>query len=178
MKQLTVVNIVGLAYGKAASQTTANRGLTMDNPEESETTINVKRVKVTSWESARKLAAKHGEHMGATLSRAIDQMANSDTLPREIPPFHPGNPIAISGNPASDLVPLLNAAAAVAAATGGKITVVPGLAALLRDRVRAERGLPPSQLRLTAGQSVGQSFNKNGQSRQETALLENGQGDP
>ena len=146
----------------------------MDNPEEAETTINVKRVKAASWEAARKLAAKHGEHMGATLSRAIDQMANSDTFPREIPPSPSGNPIAISGNPTSDLVPLLHAAAAVAAATGGKFTVVPGLASLLKDRVRAERGLPPSPPRLN-GQSIGQSFNQSGQSRQETALLENGQ---
>jgi hypothetical protein len=146
----------------------------VDNPEEAETQINVKRVRVRSWEAARKLAAKHGEHMGSILSRAIDQMARMDNSPRELPPVQMRNPAAISGNPPSDLVPLLNAAAAVAAATGGKITVVPGLATLLKDRVRAERGLPPSPLRLHGPQFAGQSSNQNGQSRQKAALLEGG----
>lgn len=144
----------------------------MDNPEEEETTINVKRVRVSSWESARKLAAKHGEHMGATLSRAIDQMANTDILPREIAP---GNPGANSVNLGPDLVALLNATAAVAAATNGKIGVVPGLRTLLETLVaETQRGLiavRPKDLEI-GGKVSGQSVNQSGQSARETVLLE------
>lgn len=144
----------------------------MDNPEEEETTINVKRVRVSSWESARKLAAKHGEHMGATLSRAIDQMANTDILPREIAP---ANPSANSVNLGPDLVALLNATAAVAAATNGKIGVVPGLRTLLETLVaETQRGLiavRPKNVEI-GGKVAGQSVNQNGQSRRETVLLE------
>lgn len=154
----------------------------MGNPEEAETTINVKRVRVTSWEAARKLAAKHGEHMGATLSRAIDQLAKIDTLPREIlPTVHAENQTGNPVNLGPDLVALLNATAAIAAATNGKIGVVPGLRTLLETLVsETQRGLlalqPPPPTEING--KIGQSFNQSGQSARKTALLENGQDNP
>ncbi len=61
----------------------------MDNPDEERTIINVKGMRVDSWERARAAAGRAGETMGSWLSRACDQLANLEAGERYIPPSRP-----------------------------------------------------------------------------------------
>ena len=121
----------------------------MDNPAAQKTTVNVKNVEVDAWDIARKQAAKNDESLGSIVSRALYQMGKTDLL-------EPGNASGSSANlngraanPGTDLPTLLHAAAALVQATGGSLDVVTGLKSLLNERVREERGLPPTRRRKT-----------------------------
>lgn len=120
----------------------------MDNSEVKKTTVNVKDVEAEAWEMCRKLAAKHDENLGAIVSRALRQLYQIDSGPRELSPTVASNLIPKSANPTPEMpapyiVQLLNAGAAIAASNDRKLRSVPGLSALLAEKVRAERGLSP-----------------------------------
>jgi hypothetical protein len=122
----------------------------MDNSEVKKTTVNVKDVEAEAWEMCRKLAAKHDENLGAIVSRALRQLYQIDSGPRELSPTVASNLIQKSANPmltpempSPYIVQLLNAGAAIAASNDRKLRSVAGLSSLLAEKVRAERGLPP-----------------------------------
>lgn len=152
----------------------------MGNPSDERTTINVKGMSVSSWERAKKSAAKQDESMGAWLTRAVEQLANLEDGPREFPPMPPANPAPESGNPPAlaasgapveglGLGQLMQGMAALAAATGTPParSDTRRLYALVDDQVRQARGMPPRPVRRRqGGLAAGQS------------LLENGKADP
>jgi hypothetical protein len=71
----------------------------MDNPEAKKIIVNVKSVDPDAWEMARKLASKHDESLGSVVSRALRQLYNIDTGPREIMPNGKANLIPETANP-------------------------------------------------------------------------------
>lgn len=150
----------------------------MGNPSDERTTINVKGMSVSSWERAKKAAAKQDESMGVWLTRAVEHLANLEDGPREFLPMAPANPAPESGNPpalAASRAPveglgqLMQGLAALTAATGTPPAKADTrrLYALVDDQVRQARGMPPRPVRRRQGRlAAGQS------------LLESGKADP
>lgn len=67
----------------------------MDNPDDEKTIVNIKSVFKRSWDRAKVAAERNDETLGAWVSRALDQLADRESGPREIladakPPANPG----------------------------------------------------------------------------------------
>lgn len=150
----------------------------MDNPSDDRVTINVKSVSAKSWERAKVAANKQGQTMGEWLSRAINQLANNEAGPRELPALPAANFRPETGNPgpsaamsAGDLADMMRGLAALATASGtppakADIRRAYGLA---DDLVRDARGMPRKPRPI--GKAIGQSSLQNGKAG--PVLLEN-----
>lgn len=137
----------------------------MDNPDEADKTIiNVKGVRKSAWEAAKRGATQQGDSMGTWLSDAIDQRAIRDSDQVKPPAKNDGK----KGNPAA-LTPdqltariiaaaaLQQSAAAMKQACGrttGKGALMRVLSSLEQHVIEAE-GLPPRRVRTIAGPSFG-----------------------
>lgn len=149
-------------------------GAIMGNPtDEERIQVNIKLVPKSDWEKGRSLSARHGEPMGSTVGRALRQMYERDTGPRELPPINAlvpqvnalaapeplraisDNPTEESGNPRvpgkHETIAFL---AQIVATTGDRIADVPGLRTLAAELVREARGLPPLPPRKRAERRV------------------------
>ena len=153
----------------------------MDNPADDRVTINVKSVSAKSWERAKVAANKQGQTMGEWLSRAINQLANNEAGPRELPALPAANLKPKTGNPgpagpaagmsAGDLADMMRGLAALATASGtppakADIRRAYGLA---DDLVRDARGMPRKSRPI--GKASRQSLLENGKAN--PPLLEN-----
>jgi hypothetical protein len=147
----------------------------VDNPETQRTTVNVKNVDVDAWEIARKHAARNDESLGSVVSRALYQLGKTDLLEPKMASRASANLMGITTDRSTDDLPtLMQAAAALAAATGGSLKVVPGLTTLLTERIRRERGLPPIVKRAVRqnGEAVANLLSANGNPGGNPALSE------
>jgi hypothetical protein len=141
----------------------------MANPGEETTIINVKSVSAAAWEKAKKAATKQGETLGEWLSRAITQVADREAeQPRELPPVKPSRPGTM---PASEVSHMMQAMAALAAATGRPPpkAITARAYRLADDLFRSEMGLPPNPVRLS-GLARRQSLLENGKASEEPAV--------
>jgi hypothetical protein len=146
----------------------------MGNPDQERTTINVKGVLVSAWETAKKAANKQNETMGSWLSRAIPHLANLEAGPREFPPVNP-EPNSANPSPAAYVGPPIDVLMAIVAlsqevresAHAAGIDYPKSAArrhsAILRSAQLAVLGKPTrAQPRTLIGLASGQSLLKNG----------------
>jgi hypothetical protein len=139
------------------------------------TTINVKFVRKSAWEAAKRAKAHDdGENMGAWLSDAIEQRINREANQIESPADQAANPGRKPGNPPmtpDQMIALMTSLAemeqSAAAAKAVKLRTPPHLRATreLVQQLLVERGvLPARPQRTISGKSLGKATAKNGQS--------------
>ena len=128
----------------------------MVNPEDSRTTINVKSVRASAWERARKAAIQSGEAMGSWLSDTVDYRLDREGKTEIIAPGLPGaNLPADAGNPAislPDLASVLTTMRALEVPIQKRVGRE--LNAMLYDYLRSGRGLPGGKEISGIGQSA------------------------
>jgi hypothetical protein len=121
----------------------------MDNPDDEKTIVNIKGVLKRSWERTKIAADRNDETLGAWVSRALDQLADRETGPREFPPA-----ANLAANPPADarlgrLFDVMQHVGTLSAATGQPPPkrTVSRLYRLADEWSRAQSGMPPKVIR-------------------------------
>jgi hypothetical protein len=134
------------------------------NPDDQTIIVNVKGVSKKSWESAKKLAFKRDESMGALVSQGLDKLIPIE--PRgttmDVVVAVPENDTKLIPKPANP--DYISTRELLQIGAGYQdLKAVPGLRSLIAERLRAMRGLPPAKprerpaprLRITSGAGEG-----------------------